>query len=98
MAPSSWRRFHINGDLLSGYNAYREICGSGTGRARQFSDFEDVIPRQLVAKLEQLYRSVDDVDLYVGGFLEVAHEDSILGPTFKCIIGDQFARWVLQEI
>ena len=25
-------------------------------------------------------------------FLEAAHEDSILGPVFKCIIGDQFAR------
>jgi len=35
---------------------------------------------------------VDDIDLYLGGFLEAAHEDSILGPVFKCIIGDQFAR------
>ena len=39
-----------------------------------------------------VYRHVDDIDLYVGGFLEKAHEDSILGPVFKCIIGDQFAR------
>ena len=23
---------------------------------------------------------------------QAAHEDSILGPVFKCIIGDQFAR------
>merc|ERR1712113_218736 len=43
-------------------------------------------------KLRTLYRHVDDVDLYVGGFLEAAHQDSILGPVFKCIIGDQFAR------
>ena len=35
---------------------------------------------------------MDDIDLYLGGFLEAAHEDSILGPVFKCIIGDQFAR------
>ena len=40
----------------------------------------------------RVYKSVDDVDLYLGGFLESAHEDSILGPVFKCIIGDQFAR------
>ena len=40
----------------------------------------------------RVYKSVDDVDLYLGGFLEAAHEDSILGPVFKCIIGDQFAR------
>jgi len=42
--------------------------------------------------LRRVYKSVDDVDLYLGGFLEAAHEDSILGPVFKCIIGDQFAR------
>ena len=35
---------------------------------------------------------MDDVDLYVGGFLEKAHRDSILGPTFKCIVADTFAR------
>ncbi len=43
-------------------------------------------------KLKRFYSSVDDVDLYVAGFLERAHGDSILGPTFKCIVGDQFAR------
>ena len=39
-----------------------------------------------------MYRSIDDVDLFVGGFLEQAHQDSLVGPVFKCIIGDQFAR------
>ena len=48
-------------------------------------------------KLGDFRRSVDDVDLYVGGFLETAHADSILGPTFKCIIGDQFARLKLGD-
>ena len=45
-----------------------------------------------VEQLKSVYRDVDDIDLYVGGFLESSHEDSILGPVFKCIIGDQFAR------
>merc|ERR1711923_370357 len=45
-----------------------------------------------IEKLKSVYRSVDYIDLYVGGFLEAAHGDSILGPVFKCIIGDQFAR------
>ena len=30
--------------------------------------------------------------MFVGGFLEQPHEDSLVGPVFKCIIGDQFAR------
>ena len=77
---------------LLGYNAYREICQ--VGKARRWEDFEDIISVENVRKLKENYRHVDDVDLYVGGFLERRHGDSPLnvGPTFKCIIGDTFAR------
>ena len=39
-----------------------------------------------------MYNDVDDIDLIVGGYLERGHTDSILGPVFKCIIADTFAR------
>jgi len=75
---------------LPGYNKYKEIC---TGeRAKNFDDLRKIMDAKHIAKLKTVYRHVDDIDLYVGGFLEAAHEDSILGPVFKCIIGDQFAR------
>merc|ERR1711976_41870 len=75
---------------LPGYNKYKEIC---TGeKARNFNDLRKVMSAEQVAQLESVYKHVDDIDLYVGGFLEAAHGDSILGPVFKCIIGDQFAR------
>merc|ERR1711902_464053 len=75
---------------LPGYNKYKEIC---TGeKAQDFSDLTRVMDPENVRQLQSVYRHVDDIDLYVGGFLEKAHEDSILGPVFKCIIGDQFAR------
>ena len=45
-----------------------------------------------VRKLTDIYNHVDDIDLFIGGTLEGHHRDSILGPTFKCIIGDQFIR------
>ena len=82
---------------ISGYNAYREICQ--VGKARRWEDFEDIISVENVRKLKENYRHVDDVDLYVGGFLERRHGDSPLnvGPTFKCIIGDTFARYVFHE-
>ena len=49
-----------------------------------------------------VYNHVDDVDLFIGGFMESqgsgcgdglsGHEEcGILGPTFRCIIGDTFA-------
>jgi len=75
---------------LPGYNKYREIC---TGRkATDWSDLRKSIEPRHIEQLRRVYKHVDDIDLYVGGFLEAAHEDSILGPVFKCIIGDQFAR------
>jgi len=75
---------------LPGYNKYREIC---TGKkASTWSDLRKDITPANIEQMKRVYKNVDDIDLYVGGFLEVAHEDSILGPVFKCIIGDQFAR------
>merc|ERR1712241_738399 len=75
---------------LPGYNKYREIC---TGKkASTWSDLRNSILPTHIEQLRKVYKHVDDIDLYVGGFLEAAHEDSILGPVFKCIIGDQFAR------
>jgi len=50
-----------------------------------------------VRKLKSVYSSVDDVDLFVGGFMELARGDAIVGPTFKCILGDQFARLKLGD-
>jgi len=75
---------------LPGYNKYREIC---TGKkASDWPDLRKSIEPNHINQLRRVYKHVDDIDLYVGGFLEAAHEDSILGPVFKCIIGDQFAR------
>ena len=75
---------------LPGYNKYKEIC---TGeKAKDFNALRKVLDTRTIEKLKSVYRSVDDIDLYVGGFLEAAHDDSILGPVFNCIIGDQFAR------
>ena len=46
----------------------------------------------VVLLLYQHFCESVELDLFVGGFLEKPHEDSLVGPVFKCIIGDQFAR------
>jgi len=39
-----------------------------------------------------LYGSVDEIDLYIGGVSEKPLKDALVGPTFVCLIGDQFSR------
>lgn len=47
---------------------------------------------QTIEVLARLYGSVEEVDLFAGAVGERAVEGAILGPTFLCLVGDQFAR------
>ena len=40
----------------------------------------------------QIYQHPNDVDLYVGGLLESHVGTGALGPTFSCLIAEQFKR------
>ena len=65
-----------------------------------------IFPQNIVPRLQAIYDKVEDVDLFVGGLLESAEEvwsikklsndkntfQGILGPTFLCLVGDQFQR------
>ena len=42
--------------------------------------------------MRRVYQNVEDVDPYVGMFLEDKEPGALVGKTFLCIIGDQFAR------
>ncbi|CAG0891231.1 unnamed protein product [Cyprideis torosa] len=75
---------------IAGYTAYREVCG--LSRARRFEDLLDYIPEDFAGAFQRYYRHVDDIDLFLGGIAERPLEGSLLGPTFTCIVGDQFAR------
>lgn len=39
-----------------------------------------------------LFSHVDDIDFWVAGNLEKPLQEGILGPTFSCIVGEQFRR------
>ncbi|KAL3277117.1 hypothetical protein HHI36_012473 [Cryptolaemus montrouzieri] len=75
---------------LASYNDMRSYCG--LKKAYVFEDFLDVISADNVRKLSQLYEDPDDVDLTVGGTLEAHVPDTLAGPTFLCILTEQFYR------
>ena len=96
------RRENFGGDLLAiniqrgrdhglpSYNNYRKSCGlspltSWTDRPREIQDY-------YWTKLKDAYEKVDDIDLYLGGVSETTVRGGAVGPTFACIIGEQFRR------
>ena len=82
---------------IPGYNQYRQVCQSASNNYRKADGFSDLtqggwLSSRDVANLRTAYDHVDDIDLFAGGILENPHRDGLVGPTFKCIIGDQFVR------
>lgn len=47
---------------------------------------------QSVEVLRGLYKSVDEIDLYAAAVAEKPLPGALLGQTFVCLVGDQFAR------
>ncbi|CAH1100327.1 unnamed protein product [Psylliodes chrysocephalus] len=75
---------------LASYNDMRSYCG--IKRAKNFTDFLDVMDRDKLDFLLSLYEKPDDVDLIVGGSLENNIKDTLAGPTFLCILYKQFYK------
>jgi len=75
---------------LPSYNSYRKLCGLSplVRWSKKPSEFN----RQYWNKLKDVYNSVDDIDLMIGGVAEKNVKGGAVGPTFACIIGEQFKR------
>ncbi|XP_071176932.1 peroxidasin-like isoform X1 [Mytilus edulis] len=72
------------------YNEYRKLCG--LQEANVFSDLRNEISPRVLSKLQDLYNHPGNIDLFVGGMAETPLEGAKVGPTFMCIIVDQFKR------
>lgn len=73
---------------LADYNTTR--VAAGLDAVTEFSDITSDV--QLQQRLELVYGTVDNIDLWVGGLAEDHVAGSSMGETFQAIIADQFAR------
>ncbi|KAK7076393.1 hypothetical protein SK128_013338 [Halocaridina rubra] len=74
---------------LPPYNAWREACELQP--ISDFSDLASVMSSSVAFVFQRVYRRVDDIDLFPAGLAEDALEGGLLGPTFTCILGQQFS-------
>jgi len=77
------------------YNRARQFCQTKDfGSVGSFDELMDdyIISEENVSLLKSEYSSVDDIDMFVGGMLEKPLPGALVGPTFACIIADQFSR------
>src|SRR6185295_549731 len=73
---------------LADYNSTRAAYG-----LKKVTSFDQITSDPVLAgKLKDLYGSVDNVDLWVGGLAEDHVRGGSLGPTFRRILIDQFTR------
>ena len=69
---------------LPSYGVFRSFCAQQYGLRGEIQD-----PITL-KRLQELYNSVDDVDLWVGGLAETPLPGGRIGPTFACIFAITF--------
>ncbi|KAG8226521.1 hypothetical protein J437_LFUL006911 [Ladona fulva] len=75
---------------LPSYVKWRKFCGLST--PKDFSDLQGKMDDAALQRLATLFKSVEDVDLYSGSLSEIPIGEGLLGPTFSCLIADQFVR------
>ncbi|KAK4336720.1 hypothetical protein RND71_043564 [Anisodus tanguticus] len=73
---------------IPGYNYFREYCG--LKKAYTFDDLIGDFDNQTLHRFTLLFKNVDDIDLLTGGMSEFPAFGSMIGPTFTCIVAEQF--------
>ncbi|KAF7389163.1 hypothetical protein HZH66_010300 [Vespula vulgaris] len=77
---------------VPGYIEFVEFCSANLSKPKNFKDLEGVIQQENVKLLESIYTRIEDVDLLVGGILEIPMKGMAVGPTFSCLLKKQFVN------
>lgn len=77
---------------IAPYLKYVEYCSNlTTHKPLKFEDFTSIgIKDEYIKALKYMYKEPQDVDLLVGGLLETPLPGTMVGPTFNCLLKEQF--------
>lgn len=75
---------------MPAYTQWREPCGLSP--ITTWNDLERVVGPQSALRIQSGYKSVEDIDLFVGGLAERPVVGGLVGPVFACIIAQQFSN------
>lgn len=76
---------------VASYPHFVSYC-SGNAKMVDFSDLKQMMDEREVEALQALYSNAEDIDLLVGGALERPTEAAAVGPTFGCLLREQFIK------
>jgi peroxidase len=75
---------------LPSYTSWRIPCG--LSQILDWEDLENIVGPNSANRIQQAYKHVNDIDLFVGGLAERPVVGGLVGPTFACIIAQQFSN------
>ncbi|XP_047500269.1 peroxidase-like [Penaeus chinensis] len=75
---------------LGGYTAVQAACKIKD--INTFADLTNSMDQKVIDNLQSVYNDVKDIDLLIGGAFERPVPDGELGPTFTCVLAEQFSR------
>jgi len=75
---------------LPGYNYFRGLCG--LSQITSMATPPPEVRADAWQRVQQLYATPNDIDLFTGGLIENPVPGGLSGPTFNCIKGIQFDR------
>lgn len=73
---------------IPSYTDWRRPCGLTP--VENWRELEKLFSFDTVQRFRSVYSDVEDIDLFSGGLAEKPVRGGIVGPTFACIIAQQF--------
>ncbi|XP_011300776.1 chorion peroxidase isoform X2 [Fopius arisanus] len=75
---------------LAPYIDWRQPCGLSS--VKNWKDLERVTSISAARSFSRIYETIEDIDLFSGGLAEKPVVGGLVGPTFACIIAQQFSN------